>query len=168
MIRFLRSPASILTAAVFLVAAFHPGPARTEGESLLWTARTNGGMVSLSYGSLDPKQNPLFMLTCLNELNVTVLEVFSIVEGKAPGQTLTIGLAAGDKKASLEGRVELDDKSHAMFAEANEVEPDPVLEVLKAKGDLTVSLGVTQKTLGDAGREQAVAQFSKDCEMITR
>jgi hypothetical protein len=160
MIRFV----SFLSAAAIL-GLLAAAPSRAD-ESLLWTARTSGGMVSLSYGSLNPDQNPVFLLTCLNEMNVSVLEIFSVIEGKRPGQDLTIEFAAGDKKTALDGRVELDDKSATMFAEASEVEPEPLLDVLGAPGEVTVTLGFTKKTLGDQGRAAAVTQFSKDCAMI--
>lgn len=142
-------------------------PLRAE-ESLIWTARTSGGMASLIYGSLDPKKTPVFLLTCLNEMDIAVLEIFGVVEGKEPGQKVTIAFAVGDKKASLEGKIERDDKSATMFAEASEVEPDPMLEVLAAPGEATVTLDQAKKTLSEQGRAAAVAQFSKDCAMVAR
>jgi hypothetical protein len=163
----MRRPLGLLavTAALTLICGFSARPLQAE-ENLIWTARTSGGMVSLAFGSLDPDKNPLFLLTCLNEMNVSVLEIFGVIEGKRPGQDLTIEIAAGDKKVALPGKVELDDQSHAMFVEASEVEPRPVLDVLGASGDVTVTLGFTKKTLGDRGRAAALTQFSKDCEMV--
>jgi hypothetical protein len=65
----------------------------------------------------------------------------------------------------LKGEVSVDDATSSMFAEANEVKVKPVLEVLRAPGPLTINLGLTNKTLSDQGRADAVEKFDQACKL---
>lgn len=154
----------IIAATLFFVALSQCGGARAE-ESLVWTEKSDEGRASLAYGPLDPAKTPLFLLTCFNNMSVAVLEIFGIIEGARPGQPLTIALSAGTAKLSLQGEVSVDDATSSMFAEANEVKVKPVLEVLRASGPLAVNLGLTNKTLSDQGRADAVEKFDQACEL---
>ncbi len=138
--------------------------ARSE-ETLVWTANTNGDLISLSYGSLDTSKPPVLLLSCFNEMSIGVLEVFGTIEGTRPGQKLSIDLSAGGAQSSIEGSVELDDKTGTMFAEASDIEIGPLLGVLKAKGPLTVKIAATTLTLPEVGRADAAETFSKDCKL---
>ena len=159
-----RIPVRLLIAAAFLFLALPQGAAHAE-ESLVWSERSDEGRVSLAYGKLDPAKTPLFLLTCFNSMDVAVIEVFGAIEGTHPGQALTIELSAGSAKLPLKGEVSVDDATSSMFAEANEVKVKPVLEVLRASGPLTVNLGLTNKTLSDQGRADAVDKFDQACEL---
>ena len=90
---------------------------------------------------------------------------FGVIEGTRPGQALTIELSAGSAELPLKGEVSLDDATGTMFAEANELKVKPVLDVLRASGPLTVNLGLTNKSLPDQGRADAVEKFSQACEL---
>jgi hypothetical protein len=98
-------------------------------------------------------------------MEVAVLEIFGVIEGTRPGQALTIELSAGSAELPLKGEVSLDDATGMMFAEANELKVKPVLDVLRASGPLTVNLGLTNKSLPDQGRADAVEKFSQACEL---
>jgi hypothetical protein len=137
--------------------------AHTE-EGMVWTEHSSDNLTALTYGSLDPQQNPLFMLSCFNAMNVAVLDVHQDTGGK-PGEPLDIELSAADARAPLKGETALNETSGKTFAEASDIKVKPVLAVLKAEGPLTVKLGETSATLSDAGRGVSVAQFSKDCEL---
>ena len=78
---------------------------------------------------------------------------------------MSIDLSAGGKQSSIEGAVELDDKSGTMFAEASDVEIAPLLGVLKSSGPLTVKIAATTLTLPEVGRVEAAETFSKDCQL---
>jgi hypothetical protein len=149
-----------LTTATFPVA----GIARTE-EELIWTEHSVDNLTSLNYGSLDPAKNPLFMLSCFNGMSIAVLDVHQEVTGSKPGEPLTIELSAGGAKSPVKGEAALDEVSGATFAEASDIAVKPLLDVLRAEGPLTVKMGATSAMLSDKGRAQAVAQFSKDCEL---
>jgi hypothetical protein len=159
------APARVVLAGLLVMAVLPQASlARTE-ESLVWTEKSSEGLVSLTYGPLDPAKTPLFLLTCFNGMEVAVLEIFGVIEGTRPGQALTIELSAGSAELPLKGEVSLDDATGTMFAEANELKVKPVLDVLRASGPLTVNLGLTNKSLPDQGRADAVEKFSQACEL---
>jgi hypothetical protein len=161
----MQNSARLLFAAAFLLGAVPQGSlARTE-ESLVWAETASEGLVSLSYGSLDQAKTPLFLLSCFNGMDIAVLEIFGVVEGTRPGQAVTIALSAGSAELPLKGEVSLDDATGSMFAEANELKVKPVLDVLRASGPVTVKLGLTEKTLSDQGRADAVDKFSQSCKL---
>jgi hypothetical protein len=160
-----RLPVRLLIAATLtLVALPQGGVARTE-EGLVWTEKADEGRVSLAYGPLDQAKIPLFLLTCFNNMNVAVLEIFGTLEGTRPGEAVTIALSAGSAKLPLKGEASVDDATSSMFAEANELQVKPVLDVLRAPGPVTVNLGLTNKTLSDQGRAEAVEKFDQACEL---
>jgi hypothetical protein len=155
-----------LSVAACLVAeAMLSGAQSRAQESLVWTEKASEGFISLSYGSLDASQQPIFQLSCFNEMEIAVLNVFGAIEGARPGQKLTIELSTGNATASLEGEASLDEKSGAVFAEASDIEVKPLLDVLKAPGPLTVKAADTTQTLSDTGRANAAETFSKDCKL---
>lgn len=154
-----------LVAACLVLGALAPVSfARTE-ETLVWSGSTNGGLIALTYGSLDTSKPPVLLLTCFNEMDVAVLELFGLTEDAQPGQKLTIELSAGSLQSPLNGEASRDEKTDAIFAEASDIELKPVLAVLKSPGPLTVKAVGTAKTLSDAGRADAVETFSKDCQV---
>jgi hypothetical protein len=98
-------------------------------------------------------------------MNVAVLEIFGAIEGTRPGQPLTITLSAANAKLPLKGEVSVYDATSSMFAEASDLKVKPVLEVLRASGPVTVNLGLTDKTLSDQGRADAVEKFDEACKL---
>lgn len=154
-----------LLAACVLAGALLPFSFARCEETLVWTANTNGDLISLSYGSLDTSKPPVLLLSCFNEMSIGVLEIFGTIEGTRPGQKLSIDLSAGGTQSSVPGAAELDDKTGTMFAEASDVEIAPLLGVLKASGPLTVKLASTTRTLPEVGRAEAAEKFSKDCQI---
>jgi len=154
---------SLIGAALLFIAL--PQGAGHAPESQVWTEKSDEGRASLAYGPLDPSKTPLFLLTCFNNMDVAVLEIFVVIEGTRPGQPMTIELSAGSAKLPLKGEISVDDATSSMFAEANEVKVKPVLEVLRAPGPLTINLGLTNKTLSDQGRADAVEKFDQACEL---
>jgi hypothetical protein len=153
----------LIIAATLLFVALPQCGGRAE-ESPVWSEKSDEGRASLAYGPLDPAKTPLFLLTCFNNMNVAVLEIFGIIEGAHPGQPLTIALLVGSAKL-LQGEVSVDDATSSMFAEANELKVKPVLDVLRATGPLKVNLGLTDKTLSDQGRADAIEKFDQACEL---
>ncbi|MGV1014623.1 MAG: hypothetical protein ACOYB4_06605 [Methyloceanibacter sp.] len=159
----MRMPALLLLAAAFLMGVTQ-GLART-GESLVWTDRSSGGLVALAYGSLDPMKNPLFLLSCFNDMNIAVLDVHQAIAGAKPGEPLTIELAAGATKSPVEGETARDETNEIVFGEASGFALEPILAVLRETGPVTVTMGAASATLSDNGRAEAVAQFAKDCQV---
>lgn len=158
-----RTAARLILRAGLVLVALSASPAGGQGTPV-WTEKMSEGFVSLSYGSLDSEQ-PVLQLSCFNEMEIAVLNIFGTIEGARPGQKLGIELSAGSTKASLEGEVTLDDKTGAIFAEASGIEVKPVLAVLKAQGPVAVKTGEISQTLSDVGRAEAVEKFGKDCTL---
>jgi hypothetical protein len=155
--------ARILTATALLVAALI-SLARAE-EILLWTSREDGGLVSLSYGSFDRGKIPIFMLSCFNGMNIAVLNLHKELSGTEPGQKITIDIAAEAAQTPVQGEAARNERNGPLFAEASGVAIAPVLNVLRESGPVTLSVGDTRVTLSDTGRPEAVAKFSKDCQV---
>jgi hypothetical protein len=160
-----RASARLLVAACLVTGTLLSWSFARGEETLVWTANSNGGLIALTYGSLDSSKPPVLLLSCFNEMDVAVLEIFGTIEGTRPGQKLTIDLSAGSAQSSIEGTTEIDDQSGAMFAEASNVEVVPVLGVLKSPGPLTVKTASTTRTLPEVGRAEAAEKFSKDCQV---
>ena len=133
--------------------------------TLIWTATASSGLVTLAYGSPNPMKNPLFMLSCFNDMNIAVLDVHKDIAGAERGKALTIDLAAGDAKASIEGEATRDDTAGITFGEASDITLAPILAVLRETGPVTLNMGETSATLEDHGRADALAQFVKDCQV---
>jgi hypothetical protein len=135
-----------------------------HAASLVWTERTNGDLTTLAYGSLDPDEIPLLLLSCFNEMEIAVLDVHQAVEGSA-GDTITIEISSAKGQAPIEGEIAKNRETGTTFAEASDIKVKPILEVLRDEGQLTLSLGDASATLSDSGRAAAVAQFTKDCRL---
>ena len=159
-----RASASLLLAGCLLaLSGTSGGLARTE-EKFVWTEKASEGFISLVYGPLDADKRPLLLLTCFNEMDVAVLNIFGVIQGTRPGDKLTIELSAGSSHP-IDGQVELDPKTGVMFAEASGIEVGPLLDVLMTPGPLTVKMAATSLTLSDLGRSEAAEKFSKDCKL---
>jgi hypothetical protein len=91
-----RVPVRLLIASSLLFFALPQSVASTE-ESLVWTEESDEGRVSLAYGPLDQAKTPLFLLTCFNNMDVAVLEIFWGHRGNATGSA-THDRALGGKR----------------------------------------------------------------------
>jgi hypothetical protein len=132
-------------------------------ESLVWLSKSNGSLVTLAYGPVDPTKAPLFLLSCFNGIDVAVLDIHQDIAGAKPGEKLAIELSAGSATASLDG--ETADASAEVFGEASDIKVKPVLAVLREKGPMTVNIGGVNVTLSEQGRAEAVEQFAGACQL---
>src|SRR5262249_978928 len=108
-----------------------------------------------------------FLLTCFNNMNVAVLEIFGAIKGTRPGQPVITITLSGLQTPGLElkGEVSVDDATSSMFAETSDFKMKPLLQVLRSWGPLTVTVELTDKTLSDQGRADAVEKFDKACNL---
>ena len=150
--------------AVVLAAVACRGVARAE-DSLVWISNSNGSLVTLAYGPIDPSKAPLFLLSCFNGMDVAVLDIHEEVAGAKPGEKLAIEVSAGSMTAPLDGETSHDDATGFTFAEASDIKVKPVLAVLREKGPVTVEMGATSATLAEQGRAEAVEKFSAECKL---
>jgi hypothetical protein len=148
-----------------LAFASTPAQSAVAGATNVWIDRANGDLISLAYGPADPTKNPLFMLSCFNEMQVAVLDVHKEVDGGRPGQPLTIEVASAQKQAPLKGEVAKNDATGTTFGEASDIDIAVLLDVLKEPGPLTLKMGAASETLPDEGRAAAVSRFTEGCKL---
>ncbi|MFD0988449.1 hypothetical protein [Methyloligella solikamskensis] len=137
--------------------------ARTQ-ENAVWSAQSAGDMSALRYGAFDADL-PLLLLSCFNELEVAVLDIYDDVGDVKPGDPLAIELAAGSIAAPLKGEAAKEVESADIYAEVSDFPIKPVMNVLRAEGPLTVKIGDTTRTYEGIGREEALKTFAETCEL---
>lgn len=150
--------------ATVLLAGSLSGVALAK-ETSVWTGKTNGSFVTLTYGPLDPAKTPLFMLSCFNGMGIAVLNVHTDLTGTRPGAPLTIELASGDLAVPVEAEAARDETSGGNFGEASDIEVKPILDVLRGASPVTVKVGGTSTEMSDHGRAEAVSRFTESCEL---
>ena len=160
-----RIQACFLLAVCLVAGALSSAISARAEESLVWIEKASEGFISLAYGSLDTAKPPLFLLSCFDAMGIAVLDVHTQIDGVKPGEALTIELSAGDAKAQLEGEAARDEANGVIFAEASDIAVNPLLDVLRQVGPVTVTIGKTSATLSDQGRADGVSKFSQDCQI---
>ena len=157
-----------LVARLLLIGCLLPAPmggyAHAE-ETLVWTGRASDGLVSLSYGTLDPAKTPVFFLSCFDAMGIAVLDLRQDLEGAEQGEPVTIALSAGTATAEMKGEVVRDESTGTILAEASDIAVKPVLEVLRQEGPVAVTTGRENASLSDSGRPEAVKLFSDACSL---
>lgn len=156
------------THRVFLAAALLAGSlsgVALATETLVWTDKTNGGFVTLTYGPLDPAKTPLLMLSCFNGMGIAVLNVHTDLPDAKPGKPLGIELMSGDLTVPVEAEAARDETSGVTFGEASDIEVKPILDVLRGKSPVTVKVEGKSTELADHGRAKAVDRFTENCEL---
>src|SRR6476659_10379014 len=88
-----------------IVATLGLASARRSEQALMWTEKEDGGLTMLSYGPLDPAQNPLFVLSCFSGINIVVLDVHKEIPDAKPGDPLTIELSSAKAQSPVKGEV---------------------------------------------------------------
>jgi hypothetical protein len=156
----IRPLARCLFAFVAALACFNL--ARAE-DTQVWLSKSNGSLVTLAYGPVDPTKAPLFLLSCFNGMDVAVLDIHQNISGAKAGDKVAIELRAGSATASLDG--ETADANGEVFGEASDIKVKPVLGVLREKGPVTVKIGETTATLAEQGRADAVEKFAAECTL---
>ncbi|ODA67315.1 hypothetical protein A7A08_02062 [Methyloligella halotolerans] len=137
--------------------------ARTQ-ENAVWSSQSTGDMSALQYGAFDADL-PLLLLSCFNELEVAVLDIYDDVGDAKTGDPITIELAAGSIAAPLKGEAAKEEESDQVYAEVSGFPIKPVMNVLRTEGPLTIKIGDTTRTFDGAGREDAVKSFTADCKL---
>lgn len=158
-----RPLASLLLAAGLVIAS--GAAAAWAQKSALWRANVSGGFATLSYGPLDPEEPQVFLLSCLDGVNIAVLSVHMDFPESETGVPVTIDLSGGAKAAPVAGETAREEASGAIYVEAGDIAVKPILEVLRESGPVTVKVGDVTAELSDQGRAERVAQFAKDCTL---
>lgn len=155
---------SVFVVAAVLLAGTPPGPALAQGPDI-WRAKASGGFVTLRYGSLNDREKPVFLLSCLNGVRIAVLSVYLDFPQEEPGEAITVEFSAGGKTAPVAGETASEDGTGIIYGDAGDIAVKPILAILKEKGPVSMRSGAIAMELSTAGRAEAVAQFSKNCSL---
>src|SRR5680860_911917 len=158
------SPLLRLLLAAGLMAGSLPGPAFAQG-SAIWTATASGSFVTLRYGPIDQREKPLFLLSCLNGVNIAVLSVYTDFPEWEPGDPITVEFGAGGQSTSVAGESAQEEGTGVIYFEAGDIAVKPIVKVLREKGTVSMTSDAIANDLAEAGRAEAVAEFSKDCKL---
>lgn len=150
--------------AAALLAGMLPG-AHAQGSNH-WQAKASGSFVTLRYGPLDEREKPLFLLSCLNGVNIAVLSVYTDFPQREPGDAITVKLSAGGQSTSVAGESAQEDGTGIIYFEAGDIAVKPILKILSEKGQVSMTSGAIGNDLSEDGRAAAVAEFSKDCKLV--
>lgn len=153
---------SVLLAGALLAGML--SGAHAQGSNL-WQAKASGSFVTLRYGPLDEREKPLFLLSCLNGVNIAVLSVHMDFPQREPGDAITIQLSAGGQSTSVAGESAQEDGTGVIYFEAGDIAVKPILKILSEKGQVSMTTGAIGNDLSEDGRTAAVAEFSKDCKL---
>ena len=119
------SPRLVLAIVAMLVTLALASAGRSE-QALMWTEKEDGGLTMLSYGPLDPAQNPLFVLSCFSGMNIVVLDVHREIPDAKPGDPLTIELSSAKAQSPVKGEVGKNETTGKTFGEAVAEDKDRV------------------------------------------
>jgi hypothetical protein len=136
--------------------------AQAEDRSV-WTGKANGGLATLSYGSIDLTKSPAFLLSCFNGMGIAVLDIREAVLPVEPGKPLTIQLLAGTQTVEIKAEGASDGADSTTYAEASDVQVKPILAVLGQTGPVTLKIGDASVSFSDLGRTDALNNFSEEC-----
>lgn len=152
---------------VFLLAAMLAGrePGAFAQDGNVWNAKTSGSFVTLRYGPVDDREKPVFLLSCLNGVNIAVLSIYMDFPERQPGDAITVELSAGDQSTTVAGETAQEDGTGVIYGEAGDIAVKPILEVLNAQGTVSMTSGEIGQYLSEHGRSAAVAEFAKDCKL---
>jgi len=148
--------ASLMILAALALSAY-------ADERSVWTGKANGGLATLSYGSIDITKNPEFLLSCFNGMGIAVLDIRAGIAGMEAGKPLTIQLLAGTQTVKIKAEGATDGKEGAAYAEASDVQVKPILAVLGQTGPVTLKIGDASTSFSDLGRMDALKTFSEEC-----
>jgi hypothetical protein len=130
-----------------------------------WMGGSGDGNFTLTYGSPETAEDELFWIVCRNADKMTELVVYVDMEDVKLGQPVAIELSAGATKATIKGVVATDEMSGFLFAKAEQFPIKKVIEILGAKGPVTVTTGKIVTELPDKGRAPKLAKFAKGCKL---
>lgn len=158
----LRLPVFLLATVLF--ASTGPGSAPAQGADI-WLAKSSGSFATLRYGPLNERENPVFLLSCLNGVGIAVLSVYLDFPETESGEAITIEFSADGQTTPVAGETASEDGTGVIYGEAGDIAVKPILKILNEKGPVSMRSGANGIELATTGRAEAVAKFSKDCPL---
>ena len=156
----LRLSALVLGATLFVGAL--PAPALSAD---IWRAKASGSFVTLRYGPLDEQEKPVFLLSCLNGIDIAVLSVYLDFPEQETGEPITVEFSAAGQTAPVASETASEDGTGIIYGEAGDIAVKPILKILNEKGSVSMRSGANGIELATTGRAEAVAEFSKNCAL---
>ena len=151
---------------LLLVSMLACGAAGAAAETgYTWMGGSGDGNFSLIYGSPETAEDELFWIVCRNGDKKTELVVYVDMKDVKLGQPVAIEFSAGNTKATIQGAAATDEMSGFLFAKAEQFPIKKVIELLAAKGPVTVTTGTIVTKLPDKGRGPELAKFAKGCKL---
>lgn len=154
----------ILLFGAILLSATIASPAPVQAANI-WQAKASGSFVTLRYGSLNEREKPVFLLSCLNGVGIAVLSAYLDFPQEQTGDAITVEFSANGHTAQVAGETAREDGTGTIYGDAGDIAVKPILKILNEKGPVSMSSGANAVELSTAGRAEAVAQFSKDCSL---
>lgn len=139
-------------------------PAQAELGNL-WRAKKSGSFVTLRYGSVNEREKPVFLLSCLNGVGIAVLSAYMDFPERQTGEAITLYFSAGGQTTPVAGESAAEDGTGIIYADAGDIAVKPILKILKEKGPVLMKSGANAVELSTNGRAEAVAEFAKDCSL---
>jgi hypothetical protein len=133
-------------------------------DEYAWISDYGDGIAYLSY-AVPESDDFVFGLNCSNNDKATWMTVYVDIEGTRVGDPVTIEFVQGVSKFSVEGKIATDETSGFHFAEATGFKIKPVIALLRAKGDATVTTGKVVTKLPEKGRAAELQSFAKFCKL---
>ncbi len=137
-------------------------PAAAQNSPIWQTNRFDTG-ISLHY-SVPESHDVRFTVVCDNKTREVDVTVFEHIRNVKVGQPVTIELAAGTEKVALKGQA-TEEEPGTIFGRAHNVDVNALLAVLRARGELTATMGRTRTRYPLSRRAAAVERFEKGCQV---
>jgi hypothetical protein len=156
----LKRTALVALTTAYLVLGIEAGAA--QSEVVKWSSTADNDGAALLYGTQGdntPEMDWYFYLRCSKRQQSATLEIWETLRFEE--EPLRIELSAGQAKVAMLAKVGTEDAEGRIVAE--NIELQPALRVLSAKGALNIRIGFKTMTLPEKNRLQEVAKFGKGC-----
>ena len=157
-----RSLALLLATTLFAGLLLPPLQAQAAD---FWRAKKSGSFVTLRYGSVNEREKPVFLLSCLNGVGIAVLSAYMDFPERESGDAITLDFSANGHTTPVAGETAAEDGTGIIYAEACDIAVAPILKILKEKGPVSMRSGANGIELSTSGRAEAVTEFSRDCSL---
>ena len=156
----LKRTALIALTTAYLVLGMEAGVA--QNEVVEWSSSADNEAATLVYGTKSdntPEMDTYFYLRCSKRPLSVTLEISETLRFEE--RPLRIELSVGQARVAIPAKVGTDDAEGRILAE--NVELQPALRVLSAKGALNIRIGFKTMTLPEKNRLPEVAKFGRGC-----
>ena len=149
----------LLATALFAAAAV--SEAGAEG-SARWLSRSTEDGVAMMF-AVPNSDDIAISIECDNTRGAIAFTAFDELKGAALGKRISMTLGAGGKTLTVPAAAVMNELFGHMVAEAADVPAGHLLDVLRAKGPLSVNVEGTTVRYTEKGRSAAASAFASGC-----